>query len=104
MKKEIRIHPSPDQQPPENKREQINCANELGIKTNQKLTNEGWQRRSLVDPARAAEFTELYESLGYEVLAQNLTPEDFAETCKDCASTACGTYLLLYTRIKQNST
>ena len=95
----MRIHPSSDQQHPEEYGEAISCADDIGVRTNSKLAVEGWERRSLVDPARAEEFIELYESLGFEVLAQTLTPEDFADSCRECASTSiCRTYLLIHTR------
>lgn len=69
------------------------------MRTNPELAAAGWERRSVVDPARAAEFVELYESLGFEVLVQTLTPQDFADSCRDCASTSvCRTYILIYTR------
>lgn len=103
MKKEIRIHPSSDQKPPEQHRDTISCADDVGVRTNPKLAAEGWERRSLVDPARAEEFIELYESLGFEVLAQKLTAEDFSDTCRECASVVCQTYILIHTRKKPDS-
>jgi hypothetical protein len=62
------------------------------------LLAEGWERRAMVEPARIVEFTELYESLGFEVLAQKLTQANFGSTCAGCAESACLSYALIYTR------
>ena len=103
MNKEIRIFPSSEDEPTEDQSVHTNCADDIGVRTDPKLAAEGWERRSLVDPSRAEEFIELYESLGFEVLAQKLTPEDFSETCRDCASVVCKTYILIHTRKKRKS-
>ncbi len=71
---------------------------ELPIPADPGLVAEGWVRRYLADPDRASEAIELYTSMGYEVKAQKLTPEDLGPQCGDCASTLCSTYVLIYTR------
>lgn len=63
-----------------------------------KLVADGWVRRHMVDPARAAETRELYKSMGLEVIVQNLTPTDFGPHCQACAVSSCGAYVVVYTR------
>jgi hypothetical protein len=71
---------------------------ELSIRSDPVLEAAGWVRRHFVDPTRAKETTELYESLGFEVLSRNPTPQDFGPACSACAVTACKAYVLIYTR------
>jgi len=73
---------------------------EQGIRTDQELIALGWVRRHLADPDRAREARELYESMGFEVRLQALSPRDFGAKCKLCAETVCGTYAMIYTRKK----
>jgi hypothetical protein len=70
----------------------------FSIPADPQLVSEGWERRYLADPDRAREAIDLYESLGYEVKAQKLTPDDFGPNCGDCASVVCKSYVLIYTR------
>jgi len=62
------------------------------------LIAQGWVRRFMADPTRAKEAVELYESMGFEVKVQELTPEDFGPNCTDCGSNLCQSYVLIYTR------
>lgn len=71
------------------------------VKADPALLAEGWERRQLADPQRAAETTELYESLGFEVLAKELTESDFGDACKTCAVVGCQGYVMIYTRKKK---
>lgn len=71
---------------------------EQALPADPKLIARGWVRRYLADPDRAKEAIELYTSLGYEVKAQTLLPEDFLATCGDCASAVCQSYVMIYTR------
>lgn len=66
-----------------------------------KLVAEGWERRHLADAERAAESVELYESLGYEVRVEPLTPDDFGPQCAECALAACHACVRIYTRRKE---
>ena len=70
----------------------------FSIPADPQLVADGWERRYLADPDRAREAIDLYESLGYEVKAQSLTPGDFGPNCGDCASVVCSNYVLIYTR------
>lgn len=69
-----------------------------GVRTDPELVAEGWTRRFLADEARAAEACEAYGAAGFEVRLQRLTPADFGERCQACAATACGAYVVVYTR------
>ena len=69
-----------------------------GVRSDPALEAQGWVRRHLVDPDRARESRELYESMGFEVLERTLSPEDFGQQCRDCASIICRSYILIYTR------
>lgn len=70
------------------------------VKADAALIAQGWVRRHLVGPDRVDESIENYRSMGYEVKAQPVTPEDFADQCKECASIICQSYILIYTRKK----
>lgn len=68
------------------------------IRGHPELIAEGWVRRNLADPERAGETMELYRSMGFEVRAEKLSPEDFGAPCMACALAVCSTYVLIYTR------
>ncbi|HJN80346.1 MAG: hypothetical protein QF723_00245 [Phycisphaerales bacterium] len=70
----------------------------FSVKDDPALIAEGWERRQLADPSRAKEAIELYESLGFEVLAKELEDSDFGEECKTCAVAGCQGYVMIYTR------
>lgn len=74
--------------------------NGYGVPDDPKLIAEGWVRRHLVDPARAKESTELYTSMGLEVMVRKLAPSDFGAKCQSCAESICATYVIIYTRKK----
>lgn len=76
---------------------------ETSIRTDPELLAQGWERRYLADPDRAREAVELYTSLGYEVLEHKLSPEDFGEMCGDCPATVCHSYVMIYTRRRENA-
>jgi hypothetical protein len=62
-----------------------------------KLLSEGWRRRFVAAPPRLAEITELYESLGSEVLLEPQPPEELDEECGAC-QVALELTRLVYTR------
>lgn len=70
------------------------------IPADESLVAQGWVRRYLADRDRAREAVDLYTSLGYEVKAQKLTPNDLGPQCAECASGICDTYVLIYTRVR----
>lgn len=74
------------------------------IPADESLIAAGWVRRYLADRDRAREAVDLYTSLGYEVKAQELTPNDLGPECDGCASGICDSYLLIYTRARGSGT
>jgi hypothetical protein len=58
----------------------------------------GWERRFVADGNRAEEAMELYASLGYEVCADPIQPEDLADECEDCLLVARMRFVMIYTR------
>ena len=75
---------------------------------------EGWQRRFVVDSSRLVEMTRLYQSLGYETVADPVRPEDLSgeaspgtadpppdgadSRCQDCRLVIMRWLHVLYTR------
>ncbi len=68
---------------------------------NPKLVAEGWERRFMADGGRLAEYSELYQSLGYEVRTETVQPEEVSEECTDCRLVICRQFVTLYTRKRQ---
>ena len=62
------------------------------------LTAQGWERRFMADGLRLAEYTELYTSMGYEVRAEKVPPEEIGPECGDCRLVICRQFVTLYTR------
>ena len=62
------------------------------------LVAEGWDRLFMADSQRLKEYTELYASMGYEVRAEKVKPEEISDQCADCALLICRQFLTLYTR------
>ncbi|MBT3980828.1 MAG: hypothetical protein HOE90_05700 [Bacteriovoracaceae bacterium] len=77
------------------------AVDEKEIKGCPKLLSEGWKKRHLVDPDRAAESIELYESMGLEAIAKKLDPKDLGDSCEGCKSALCTNYLMVYTKVKK---
>ena len=61
------------------------------------LAREGWVRRFVSPPGRAAEHVELYASLGHEVRLEPVLADELAPECAGCAL-ALGLYRVIYTR------
>jgi len=78
--------------------EPVYCSTGITVLGAPALVAEGWQQRTVTDPARIGELEELYDSLGFETLTTGLDPESFGEACTTCAVTACPTYIALFTR------
>ncbi len=100
MRSDISLMQSDDDRSPNDRSPEGGSPLELSIRADPALDAAGWVRRHMVDPARAKETSELYRSLGFEVLSRNLTPEDFGPACSACAADACRAYVLIYTRRK----
>lgn len=63
-----------------------------------RLVAEGWERRFMADSQRLNEFKDLYISMGYEVRAEPVRPEEIGPECGDCRLVLCRLYFTLYTR------
>ena len=59
---------------------------------------DGWERRFIADAARTREACELYESLGFEVVADPLRAGELGEECDDCLLVALAQFRTIYTR------
>jgi hypothetical protein len=62
------------------------------------LLAQGWEYRFVAGGPRLAETTELYEQLGFEVLARTIPPEAFADECEGCRVVALLELRMVYTR------
>lgn len=74
------------------------AGDDRGVQAKAALLAEGWERRHMTDPDRAAEAAEMYARAGYEVRVEALEPSDFGAGCSSCASTVCAAFVVLYTR------
>lgn len=70
---------------------------------NPALAAEGWERRFMADGLRLAEYTELYASMGYEVRAEKVPPDEIGPECGDCRLLICRQFVTLYTRKRSAS-
>jgi hypothetical protein len=66
------------------------------------LVAEGWERRFTADSERAAEASELYSKLGYEVRAEPVSSDEVQEDCPDCHSHMISKFRTLYTRRRKS--
>lgn len=58
----------------------------------------GWERRFVIERARAADFARLYEDAGFEVALDPVAPELLADECDGCRIVFHLEYVSLYTR------
>jgi hypothetical protein len=63
-----------------------------------RLLAEGWVSRFVGQGERLTEMSQLYRSLGFEVLEVPLTPAMMGEDCADCRVVALLDFRLIYTR------
>jgi len=59
---------------------------------------EGWERRFIADGRRAEEMIALYTELGFEVIADPVSPNEVGEDCDDCQLLAALQFKIIYTR------
>ena len=59
---------------------------------------EGWEARFVVDSRRVPEYVDLYESLGFEVLADPVRGDQVASECRDCRIAMLLDFRTIYTR------
>jgi len=63
----------------------------------------GWERRFIADGPRAEEMIQLYEQLGYEVVADPIRPEHIGGECEDCQVVIRLQFKMIYTRRRSGS-
>ncbi|HEY5669724.1 MAG TPA: hypothetical protein VIS10_06970 [Anaerolineales bacterium] len=73
---------------------------DLDFEPDPRLVAEGWERRFMADADRAKEAVELYQSLGFEVLTEEVKPTELSDLCLDCQLVVCRYYVTVYTRKK----
>lgn len=61
-------------------------------------TAAGWERRFVIERARAADLVGLYERAGFEVAQDPVAPELLADECTDCRLVAALAYVQVYVR------
>jgi len=63
-----------------------------------KLVAAGWERRFMADARRAAEYAEIYSSMGFEVKAEPIRREEVDPDCGDCGLILHRLIVTIYTR------
>jgi hypothetical protein len=71
---------------------------QAGIEPDPQRIADGWERRFIADGARAEEAVALYQELGYEVVADDVSPDDLPEGCEACRLVAMLKFKSIYTR------
>ena len=71
---------------------------ESTIPADPQLLADGWVRRNVTDPTRVQGRTELYDMLGFAVLAQKLTSADFGTAYASCTEAVCGVCVMICPR------
>ncbi len=66
------------------------------------LMAKGWQPRFIGDARQVKEATELYEELGFEILAEPVPVEQMGDDCTDCKVLILLQFKTIYTRKKKN--
>ena len=62
--------------------------------------DQGWVRRFVIEARRAEEYVRLYESIGYDVVADPVRREQVDDRCDDCRVVLLLDYRTIYTRSK----
>jgi hypothetical protein len=63
-----------------------------------RLAAEGWERRFTTFVARVPEFAEMYGSMGFEVRAEPIGPDEVDPDCGDCGLVLHRLIVTIYTR------
>jgi len=64
----------------------------------ERLALEGWTKKFTCDADRVSEFVEMYESIGFEVRVEPVSPDDPDLTCQACFVGNREGYKTIYTR------
>ncbi len=68
----------------------------------ERLAREGWKKKFTCDADRVDEFVEMYESIGFEVRVEPVSPDDPDLTCQACFGGNREGYKTIYTRPKKS--
>ena len=68
------------------------------MKNDTDLLKDGWIKRTILDEPRLSEVTDLYESLGFEVLLKPVDPSTFGSECSKCIREQCDRFSTVYVR------
>jgi len=72
------------------------------LQADPELVAQGWERRFTADPQRAKEAIELYATLGFEVRAEPVRPQELDDDCGECGAVVSFHFLAIYTRKKSD--
>ena len=64
----------------------------------EQLAKEGWKKKFTCDADRVDEFVEMYQSIGFEVRVEPVSPDDPDLTCQVCFMGNREGYRTIYTR------
>lgn len=78
--------------------EAARAAAEARIRPDPARLAAGWERRFVVEARRVEEYVRLYESAGFEVAADPVSPEQVEEECGDCRLLLELEFQTIYTR------
>ncbi len=62
---------------------------------------QGWTFRFAIESSRASDLVTLYESSGFEVIADPVKVEQVGDECADCRLMLQRTYVAIYTRTRE---
>lgn len=78
--------------------EAVRAGSEERIQPDPARITDGWQRRFVIEKARAGDLVQLYEERGFEVALDPVAAELIADECSDCRLIAALEYVQVYTR------
>lgn len=78
--------------------EAVRADAESRIKPDPARVADGWERRFVIERARAADLVALYEEGGFEVAVDAVAPELLEDECSDCRLVSALDYVQVYTR------
>ena len=67
-----------------------------------KLTQQGWEKKATYDEPRLSEMVEMYQEIGFEVHLEPFNPEH-ENGCTGCMQSTPELYKTIYTRKKANA-
>jgi hypothetical protein len=71
----------------------------MGLKRQEELSRQGWQRQATYDEPRLSEMVDMYKEIGLEVRLEPFDPDE-EPGCTDCMASMPEKYKTIYTRKK----